>query len=673
MKNERRYRVRQRPLRRVIPALWVAGAIPELVLHFYTTKGGTTLWNSGVYFPVIMALVPALALYGLAYLLGRRRLSYGLFVGYSFLFAAFCGAQIVYYQVFDSFFSVVSMVRGGGDAMQFTDTIFISIFETLPFLLLLLSPAIYVTITARRMFAPSESKFAWGLIPLALAVAVHCCAVLALPLFGGTGSMSAYDLYHNVTDKYLSVNKLGFGTSFRLELQYVLTGNQPDGEIVIVPPPTNTPTEPNEGGGEGTETQPQNPIVYNMLDIDFEKLIQSAPNNDVKQVHQFFKSQTATAQNEYTGIFKGCNLVFITAEAFSAKIITPERTPTLYKMMSEGMYLDNFYVPYWDVSTCDGEYANITGTLPKKNAISFQETIGNYMPLTMSMQLIKEGYKAYAYHGYNYNFYKRHQYMENMGYEYKAYKYGLPVTYMWPVSDKEVVDLSTGYFANSEPFITYYMTISGHLNYSFSGNNMCWRNRKLAANEPYSEAVRAYIACQLEFEFSMQLLMERLEAAGTLDNTVFVITADHYPYGLKNEEYSELFGHTIEKNFERYQNGCIIYKPGMTPVKVDTLCSSIDLLPTLSNLFGLEFDSRLYMGRDIFSEKAPLVMFNNRSWITEQGRYNSVTGEALANDGTPLSEDYVKYINNQVSNRFTASARILDYDYWRILFGEEEK
>jgi phosphoglycerol transferase MdoB-like AlkP superfamily enzyme len=244
----------------------------------------------------------------------------------------------------------------------------------------------------------------------------------------------------------------------------------------------------------------------------------------------------------------------------------------------------------------------------------------------------------------------------------------LDVKKQWPASDVEVVDKSTGFYATKAPFVTYYMSISGHMEYSFTGNNMCYKNRHLVANEPYSDAIRAYIACQLEFEKSLELLMQRLEEAGTLQNTVFVITADHYPYGLSKEEYSELFGHKIEENFELYENGCIIYKPGMTPQVVDELCYSIDLLPTLSNLFGVEFDSRLYMGRDIFSDKAPLVVFNNRSWITDKGRYNTVTGEAIGNDGSPLDPDYVKRINSEVSNRFAVSARILDKDYWRILF-----
>ena len=132
----------------------------------------------------------------------------------------------------------------------------------------------------------------------------------------------------------------------------------------------------------------------------------------------------------------------------------------------------------------------------------------------------------------------------------------------------------------------------------------------------------------------------------------------------------ELLGHTPETNFEIYRNGCIIWKYGMEPETIDEPVSHLDLLPTMSNLFGLEFDSRLYMGRDIFSDAEPLVMFRNRSWITDVARYNSQTGKAEFFEGAGEDEAYVKAINSEVGNRFAVSTRILEYDYCRILFDD---
>ena len=121
-----------------------------------------------------------------------------------------------------------------------------------------------------------------------------------------------------------------------------------------------------------------------------------------------------------------------------------------------------------------------------------------------------------------------------------------------------------------------------------------------------------------------------------------------------------------------YRNALIIYKPGMTPETIDEACCSMDILPTLSNLFGIEYDSRLYMGHDIFSDAEPLVIFQERSWITDKAIYNAKTGEVESLTGEEIDDDYVSYIKSVVNNKFSASANILDMDYWRILFGKEE-
>ena len=169
-----------------------------------------------------MALVPALLLYGIAWLIGKKGISYGILVGYSFLSAILCGAQVVYYRIFGSFYSI-NLLSVAGDAFQFTDTIYAGVLDTLPLLILCLLAPICLAVFGWRLFVPVKEKWKWALLPVALALAVHIGAVAALPLFDGTDSMSAYDLYHNAADNYLSVNKLGFATSFRLEVTCALT------------------------------------------------------------------------------------------------------------------------------------------------------------------------------------------------------------------------------------------------------------------------------------------------------------------------------------------------------------------------------------------------------------------------------------------------------------------
>lgn len=675
--------------------LWAASAIPELVLHISTADDRASLLNAGLYISVLFAIVPALAVFTLVSLIPSRKVNIGICIGYSALYALFAGAQMVYYSIFGIYFSAYAMANGAA-ALQFWETALNHIIMNIHWILVLLLPTLFFSIFARLLFEMKGLR-SWklSLIPLVMAVAVQALTVGLLPVFDGKDTFSAYDMYHNSPDAYYGINKLGLLTGFRLDAARLITGDEPEGTLDLeatMPsfnlPPLPTTTRPIVSSSatlpSGSEipttvpepTEPPIDTSPNVLDIDFEALIAGEDDKTIRQMHQYFASRTPTNKNEYTGIFEGCNLVMICAESFTCGVIDPELTPTLYKMMTEGMYFENFYVPTWFSSTIDGEYVFLTGTIPKSGSMALNLSRNNYMPLTMSMQLIKQGYSAYAYHGHKYNStYKRNLYMPNLGYDYKDPTCGLDIKIQWPESDYDVVDKSTGYYVDNEPFVTYYMTISGHQNYNFSGNCMAARNKAAVADLDYCTTVRAYIACNIELEKSMALMMERFEEAGVLENTVFVIVADHYPYGMEDEEYAELMGvDSWDTFYDIYKNGCIIYKPGMEPQVVSNLCSHLDLLPTLSNMFGIEYDSRLYMGRDIFSDSMSLVMFKNKSWLTDYVAYNASTKKyTYFVDKELIPEGFTDYIKSEVANRFTISKQILDNDYWSILFAEDKE
>ena len=675
--------------------LWIALAFPELVLHLSTAKSSEMLLNSGLLLGAVFALLPAAVMFVLCTSLGKGA-NRGLTVLYSGVCFLLCASQLVYYRIFGTFYTFFSMTNGAG-AFQFGATIFSAVTKNLVTLVLMAIPLLAMLLGGRRRYYFRRRRPLMPKIAVLLAaVALHAAAVYALPHFGGTDDTSAYGLYHNTSDAYLGVNRLGLFTAFRLDMVRTLTGSGAEGSITLgepVPVETTVPPEEHQflTPEEPAQTEPQAtipsvpettappattepPITIdtspNVLSIDFDALIAAEDSKSLKEVHQYFASRTPSNKNEKTGMFEGCNLILITAEAFSHLAVSEELTPTLYRMMNEGFRFTNYYVPDWGVSTTDGEYAHLTGTIPKDGVWSFKRSAGNLMPLTMNQQLLKLGYSSYAYHGHTYTYYSRDKYLTNLGYQYKGLKGGLDVKATWPESDVEVVDLSTADFVGQSPFSVYYMTISGHREFNFMGNAIAAKNKEYVADLPYSSNVRAYLATQLELERSMGLLLQRLEEAGVLQNTVIVLTADHYPNGLTPEELGELLGHTPEGNFEIYRNGAFIWKPGMTPETIDAPASHLDLLPTLSNLFGLEFDSRLYMGRDVFSDAQPLVMFRNRSWITDVAQYNSQTRKAEFYGAAGTDDAYVKTINSEVGNRFAVSTRILENDYWRILFGE---
>lgn len=618
--------------------------------------------------------------------------------------------QLIYFCIFRTPLSLYS-ITGAGDALRLKDIVISAILKNIAAVILLLVPMMLFIIFHRRFsFFRVKPETAAGVLVFCL---ISFSVSIACVNMTNKNTLSQYTLYYKTFSPELSVSRLGLLTTMRLDIQRLIFGSGSDhkaAEVFSRPDGQNTgriqdnragnEEEGKDGksvgssdssGGIGmnesnsednsksdrmdigsetgmpkAETSPYD--IYNIMDIDFKALTEGEKNPAILDMHRYFSTLQPTKKNEYTGMFKGDNLIMITAESFAPYALSPELTPTLYEMSKSGFVFNNFYNPVWGVSTTDGEYVACTGLIPKTGTWSMAKSGKNHMPFTMGNQFKKLGYTTKAYHNHTYTYYKRHISHPNMGYEFKAVGNGLNIKETWPESDLEMIEVTTGEFIGLQPFHAYYMTISGHMNYNFYGNNIAMKNKQYVEHLPYSDESKAYIACNLELEFAVRTLIERLEEAGIADKTVIAISADHYPYGLPRECIDELAGHKVENNFELYKSTFILWKKGMDPVVVDKPCSSLDIIPTLSNLFGLEYDSRLLMGSDILSDAPPLVIFSNRSWITERAMYNSITDTAVFTDGSGNDSAYIELINSIVADKFLYSEKILDTDYYdRVL------
>ena len=303
---------------------------------------------------------------------------------------------------------------------------------------------------------------------------------------------------------------------------------------------------------------------YNVMEIDFDKLIIEESDEETKKMHEYFKSVEPTAKNDYTGLYEGYNLIVLTAEGFSSYAVHEEMTPTLYKMVNEGYRFENFYTAIWEVSTSDGEYVALNSLIPKSGVWSFQKSANNYLPFVLGNQLKKLDYQTNAYHNHSYKYYDRHLSHPNMGYDYKGLGNGLVVKETWPESDLEMLEVTVPEYIGQEPFHTYYMTVSGHMQYSFTGNYIAWKNRQFVEGLGMSDQAKAYIATQIELDRALEHLLRELEEAGIADRTLIALSADHYPYGLDDETIDEFFGHPVEKNFELYENTLFYIPKGWT-------------------------------------------------------------------------------------------------------------
>lgn len=565
-------------------------------------------------------------------------------------------AQIVYYSMYEAIISFFSMMHGG-QITEFMEAIIDVVLRNWYGIALFALPlVILIVLSKKKVLLFERNSLKEIAIKMTSVVVVHLVALLCVNFINTNMMYSNKNLYYNIHIPKVTANRMGLLTTMRLDLQRFIFGFE---EKLSVETST-TPIEEEENS-------------YNVTYIDFDKLIQNEENNTIKEMHEYFSSQDASKKNKYTGMFKGKNLIVLVGESFSSLAIREDLTPNLYKLYKEGFQFDNFYTPIFPVSTADGEYITDTSLIPKEGVWSFLKVAGNYMPYSYPNVFEKQGYSSNAYHNHTATYYERDKYIETMGYDsYLAVGTGLEDrmdTSNWPNSDYEMVKTTMDDYINNEKFMAYYMTVSGHMNYTKIGNMMVYRNWDQVKDLPYSHKAKSYLAANIELDKAVGELIRRLEEAGKLEDTVIVISGDHYPYGLTLEEINELSTFERDDKFEKYRMPFLIWSGSMKePIKVEKIGSSLDVLPTVLNLFGAEFDSRLLIGRDILSDTEPLVIFSDRSFITDKGRYNAVTGEFIANEGTTAEEGYVDKINTIIYKKYQMSRLILENDYYRKIF-----
>lgn len=571
-----------------------------------------------------------------------------------FVFAA----ETIYYSFYKTICGL-SALSYGGQVMEFFSAIMVHVKEHILLLIGYLIPIIALIILSLRKNINHE-KYNYRTF-LLLFIPSLCLCISGLEI-NKENKDAVYNIFYNTNDLIESTNKMGLLSAIGLDSFKYLSGFEENISFV-----------------QKREFTKDIDTEYNITNIDFNTLIETETDNTIKSMHEYFSSQIPTIQNKYTGIYAGKNLIFITAEGFSPIAVDENITPTLYKMVNSSFVFNNYYQPIFNCSTSDGEFINSLSILPGVSTCSMKSTGDVYLPYALGNMFKDYGYQTYAFHGWDYSYYNRDITYPNMGYTYygydryhRGYKYALKgIKDSWPTSDVDVINSSYPIYNQEEPFVAYYMSISGHLEYNFDGGNaMASRNKDAVKDMDASTAIKAYVATQVEFDKSLELLLNKLEEDGILDDTVIVISADHYPYGLSNDEIANYAAWMKNANFDLYKNNLIIYNPKQETVIVDKYTSSLDLLPTILNMFGVKYDSRLLIGNDIFSEAEDLVIFNNKSWITKKGRYNYLKKEFEPFEGYEYDQDYIDSINEIVKLKFQMSKLLISKDYYRKVLGD---
>jgi len=562
----------------------------------------------------------------------------------------------IFETIFDSFFSL-AVFKLSDQGLKFANNGIIAIITHFYGVILLFIPLILI-ILLRKKLNFKKFNLKQTLISLALLIVSILLLILNVNMQKQEKS-SIYDLYFNINDNNLNIEKLGVINATVIDIDRTIRGFN---EKIII----------NTNEKEEEETSKDDEIFaydYNQLNLDFNELLNKANTNDLKTITNYISNKQPTKQNKYTSIFKDKNLIYITAESFSEIAVSEKLTPTLYKLINQGFHFTNYYSSN-NLSTIGGEFQSLTGLYADNTILSKWRQGKNAFPYGLSNIFKNAGYNTFAYHNHYYDFQDRDKYLKAVGFDnYLGCYNGLEKRInckLWPESDVELIESTIDdYISSDKPFLAYYMTVSGHFAYNFS-NKMAKKNYDAVKDLPYSDPVKAYIATQIELDKALEILLKKLEENNKLDDTVIVLLCDHYPYGLTLDEINEVSTYERDSVVEINHNNLIIFNNKLKYQEIDKVAMSVDVIPTVYNLFGLEYDSRLYAGNDIFSDEEGVAFFKNRSWVTEKGTYLSNKNKMI-NQKEDVTNEYIERINSEVANRMNISKLIIKSNYYDFI------
>lgn len=385
-------------------------------------------------------------------------------------------------------------------------------------------------------------------------------------------------------------------------------------------------------------------------------------------LNEEYDLETLSSKNEYTGIFKGKNVIILQLEGIDSWLLNKNDMPNLYKMLNNSIVFDDHYSFYTGGgSTFNSELAVNTGFLTPftycENPYSFHN---NLFPYSLPKMLETEGYVSNCFHMNSGEFYLRNLNYNNWGYENY---YGLTDIEKYSDSsymlDRELIlndYFNDKLFKSEQPFLDYIITYTVHtpftkenkINTAFATKS---ENDIQNFNKMDEEDFARYYAS--ETDYMVGLLLEALENNGLIDNTVIVAVTDHYLYTLNDKTILDKYKNTSNNLIN--QTPFFIWSNGMDSLHIDKTNSQIDILPTLLNMLGIEYCDDYYIGRDIMDEDyVGYVFFGDYSWY--DGENYVELGKAVSST-SPL-EEYINKINNEINEKIQKNDLTLKYNYF---------
>ena len=405
--------------------------------------------------------------------------------------------------------------------------------------------------------------------------------------------------------------------------------------------------------------------------MTFLKSKQTVNEQDIAFLKEEYSKENDKKKNRYTGKQKGNNLIIVQLEGVDSWLINKNDTPTLYNMMRNSINFTNHYSYYnGGGSTFNSEFAVNTGFITPlsytQNAYTFNK---NSFPYSLAHLFKNEGYSVNAFHMNTKEFYSRGTNYKNWGYDnyyglvdlgtYKDNSYYL---------DRELIlneDFKEKIFSD-KPFVDYIITYTNHMPFSSEkGNCKMLLDLDSEENENVSYDLNEEDCARRqakETDYMMELLLNELKTRNLYNNTTIVVLTDHYLYTLSDK--------TILNKYKNTSNNLINYTPffiwnnGKDKKNVKTVTSQINVLPTILNLFGIDYNPVNYIGSDALDNNyQKIVFFSDYSWYDG----NVYVDGGIVTNKRYISEEALDDKNYYVNYLIKKNDLTLKYNYFKEL------
>ena len=430
-------------------------------------------------------------------------------------------------------------------------------------------------------------------------------------------------------------------------------------------------------GGSGSGVDESKKRIID--DSAWEQVIANENRSTYNTLNNYFISQEITDKNDYTGLFKGKNVIFIMMESIGDMFIDQELFPNFYKMYSEGWHWENNYSPRNSCATGNNEMSGMLSLYTINNNCTANYYKNNTYFESIFNLYNNAGYTTTSMHDYTEAYYYRSTIHTNMGSGkyYGVRQLGIPYQseYVnWASDDdfmNKAVDIITE-TSDGKPFMTWLTTVSAHQPYSAS-SILGDKYLSLLSGYKYPTELKRYLSKAKVTDDGLGTLLRKLEEKGVLEDTVIVMYGDHYPYGLRQSVIKNILNYDLS-DYEAERVPFVIYTPGMEAKTFSEYTSYMNIVPTLANLFDLDYDPRLYMGDDLLSpDYESRVVFADGSWKNERAYYNASSGRIKNYGDNAYTSDEIKAINEKISYQMKMSSLAIKNNYFKYLGEQLEK